>query len=192
MPEPDPNRTLAFETPEALRAWLRANHATEPELWVMLYKKASGRRSITWDDVVIESLCWGWIDGIKKSHDAHAYLQRITPRKQRSQWSQRNCDHAERLIAQKRMQAPGLIQVEAAKADGRWDNAYAPQSEMSFPEEFLTVLKSRPEAQAFFDSLNKSNRYAIAYRLTTAKKPETLVRRQQQILAMLERGETFH
>jgi uncharacterized protein YdeI (YjbR/CyaY-like superfamily) len=182
----------SFADPAALRAWLAEHHATVDELWLKMYKKSSGIPSVTWEEVVLEALCWGWIDGIRKTLDAESFVQRLTPRRARSVWSQRNCEHVERLIAAGRMQPPGLAVVEEAKADGRWDKAYAPASTMTLPEDFLAAVAERPVAQAFLATLNKQNRYAIGYRLQSAKKPETRQRRMEQILAMLEREERFH
>ena len=188
MPEPDANKIISFASSKNLGQWLRANHATESELWVKLFKKGSGVSSVTWNDVVIETLCWGWIDGIKKSLDDQAYLQRITPRKTRSTWSKRNTEHAERLIAEGRMKKPGLAQVSAAKADGRWEKAYV-VSEMKVPPDFLKALDSKPKAKQFYETLTKSNRYVIAYGLTSAKKPETRQRRFGNFMDMLVRKE---
>lgn len=184
MPEPDPAKIKAFITPKELGTWLKMNHATESELWIKIFKKHTGIPSVTWDDVVIESLCWGWIDGIKKSIDAQIYIQRITPRKARSNWSKRNRDHAERLMAEDRMTESGLVHIRAAKADGRWQNAYS-ISEMNVPEDFLVALESNPKAKAFFETLNKSNRYTIAYGLISAKKPETRLKRFEKFMSML-------
>ena len=168
--------------------WLQANHDTKSELWVKIFKKGSGIPSVTWNDVVIEILCWGWIDGIRKSLDDQAYLQRITPRKKRSNWSKRNTEHVERLIKQGRMKEPGLIHVRAAKADGRWESAYA-TSEMKIPADFLRALDESPKAKQFFDTLTKSNRYIIAYGLESAKKPDTRQRRFEKFMDMLNRQE---
>ncbi|WP_293869022.1 YdeI family protein [uncultured Alsobacter sp.] len=189
MPDPDPSKILPFASPADLRQWLRANHAVARELWVKVYKNGAGVSSVSWEEIVIETLCWGWIDGIKKSHDDRAYLQRITPRNARSVWSKRNTEHAERLIAEGRMEEPGLAQVRAAKADGRWANAYAPVSEMTVPDDFLAALDGRPEARRFFEGLPKSGRFVIAYGLTSAKKPETRQRRFEKFLDMMRRGE---
>ena len=188
MPEPNPERIIAFETPKDLGRWLEGNHATKSELWVKIFKKKAGIPSVTWDDVVVEVLCWGWIDGIKKSIDEQAYLQRITPRKARSNWSKRNRGHVERLINEGRMMESGLLHVSAAKADGRWENAYA-VSEMKVPEDFLAALESKPEAKQFFETLTKSNCYVIANGLTSAKKPETRQRRFTKFMDMLARNE---
>lgn len=189
MPEPSPDKTLAFASPKELRKWLKSNHASADELWIKVFKKGYGVPSVTWADIVIETLCWGWIDGVKKSLDDHAYIQRITPRKPRSSWSKKNTEHAERLIAEGRMEEPGLAQVLAAKSDGRWERAYSPPSEMTVPSDFLASVKRKPEAKRFFDTLNKSSIYVIAYGLATAKKPETRQRRFDKFMDMLVRGE---
>ena len=189
MPEPDPKKTQAFESSEALSEWLEANHDVESELWVKVFKKQSGVPSVTWNDIVKETLRWGWIDGIRKSLDAEAYLQRITPRTARSTWSKRNTEHVERLIAEGRMGEPGLAHVCAAKADGRWDAAYAPQSEAEVPADFVAALDGRPKAKRFFETLPKSSRYSITYGLTTAKRPQTRQRRFEKFMDMLDREE---
>jgi len=184
MPESDPLKIMTFVTPKDLGLWLEVNHACENELWVKIYKKNSGINSVTWNDVVIEVLCWGWIDGIKKSIDDQAYLQRITPRKTRSNWSKRNTKHAERLISEGRMMGAGLVHIRAAKADGRWENAYV-ISEMEVPADFIAALESQPYVKDFFETLNKSSRYVIAYGLLSAKKTETRQRRFKKFMNML-------
>tara|TARA_R110000850_G_scaffold60338_4_gene138579 strand:+ start:316 stop:888 length:573 start_codon:yes stop_codon:yes gene_type:complete len=188
MTEPDPARIITFSTPKDLAQWLKVNHATESELWVKILKKKTGIPSVTWDGVVIESLCWGWIDGVKKSLDDQAYLQRITPRKTRSNWSKRNTEHVERLIVEGRMEEPGLVLVRAAKADGRWENAYT-ASEMKVPADFLAAVENRPRVKQFYETLTKSNRHVIAYGLESAKKPETRKRRFQKFMNTLTREE---
>lgn len=188
MLEPTPSNTKSFLTPESLSVWLKDNYATSSELWVKIFKKNTGIESVTWDEVVIECLCWGWIDGVKKSIDAQAYLQRITPRTARSNWSKRNTKHVERLINEGRMQESGLLHVRAAKSDGRWDNAYVISS-MEVPEDFLAALANQPIAKQFFGTLNKSNRYVIAYGLTSAKKKETRQRRFSKYMLMLANQE---
>lgn len=147
---------------------------------------------MTWDDCVVEAIRFGWIDGQKQPLDAASYLQRLTPRRARSNWSSRNRAHADRLIAEGRMTPAGLTHVEAARADGRWDNAYEGSRTMTIPSDFLDAIAKRPEAEAFFRSLDRSNLYAIYYRLETAKKPETRARRMAQIIERLARGERFH
>ncbi len=184
MPEPDLSGVMTFATQKDLSEWLKENHSTENELWVKIFKKKSGFQSVTWNDVVIEVLCWGWIDGVKKSIDEQAYLQRITPRATRSNWSKRNTEHVERLIIDGLMHESGLAHVRAAKADGRWDKAYV-ASEMEVPADFLVALENQPKVKQFFETLNKSNRYVIAYGLTSAKKPETRQRRFTKYMTML-------
>jgi len=188
MPEPSPASIMTFSSPKDLGGWLKVNHAIETELWVKIYKKKTGIASVTWDDVVVEMLCWGWIDGVKKSIDEQAYLQRVTPRKARSNWSKRNREHVQRLIIEGRMMESGLVHVRAAQADGRWENAYV-ASEIKVPTDFLAALKSKPQAQQFFETLTKSSRYVIAYGLTSAKKSETRQRRFEKFMDMLVRQE---
>lgn len=189
MPDPTPETTRAFKTPAELREWLRENHAEAKELWVKVYKTHTQKPSVTWGEIVLETLCWGWIDGIKKSIDDETYVQRISPRKPRSAWSKRNREHVERLLEEGRMQEPGLAQVRAAKQDGRWKNAYAPASEMKVPQDFIEAVNKDQDIRSFYESLNKSARYAIAYGLTTAKKAETRQRRFGKLMDMLRRGE---
>lgn len=192
MPEPDKSRIQAFEDAAAFWRWLELNHASEPEVWVKMYKKDSGQKTINWEEGVVEALCWGWIDGIRKPLDEQAYLQRFTPRRKGSNWSKRNREHVERLIAEGKMQEPGMAHVRAAQADGRWEAAYAPASEMAIPEDFLAALEERPAAKALFETLNRQNLYAIGYRLQTARKPETRQKRLERILEMLESGQMLY
>lgn len=192
MPQPDETRVQTFETPAAFGAWLELSHASEPELWIKMFKKSSGRKTITWQEAVVEALCWGWIDGIRKSLNDEAFLQRFTPRRRGSNWSKINREHVERLLAEGRMQEAGLIHVRAAQADGRWEAAYASGREMTLPEDFLAALAERPKAKAFFETLNRQNSYAIGYRLQTAKKPETRQKRLEKFLVMLENGEKIY
>lgn len=181
---------LPFATPQDWRNWLETNHATAPELTLKLYKKASGIPSITWEEAVIEALAFGWIDGVKRPGDDQHWLQRFTPRRPRSGWSQKNRTHVERLIAEGRMALAGLKQVDAAKADGRWDAAYAGGKDAQVPQDFLDALT--PEAARTYATLNAQNRFAITYRLTTAKRPETRAKRLADFVAMLERGERLY
>lgn len=183
---------IAFATPAAVRLWLATHGTTESELWVHIHKLGSGVASVTWEDCVVASLAYGWIDGIKKSLGADAYIQRLTPRKKASAWSKRNRDHAERLIAAGQMLPAGLAQVQAAKADGRWDAAYAGPAQMQIPAEFLAKLAQHPAAQQMFASLNKQNLYAIYYRLHSARTPETRARRMADLIETLNRGERFY
>lgn len=192
MPTPDEKRTRAFKTAASFSSWLERNHASENELWLKIHKKASGLESISWQEAVIEALCWGWIDGLKKSLDDRSYLQRFTPRRPNSNWSKRNREHVESLLAEKRMREPGLARVREAKANGRWETAYPPSSEMSVPKDFIAALNEYPIAKSFFATLNKANRYAIAYRLHTARNPETRQRRFDKLLEMLDKEQAIH
>jgi uncharacterized protein YdeI (YjbR/CyaY-like superfamily) len=180
-----------FETHEQLYAWLQANHARETELWVRIYKKATGQPSVTWEDCVVAAICWGWIDAVRNSLDDTSFLQRLTPRRARSNWSQKNVQHAERLIAQGRMQAAGLAHVEAARSDGRWATAYAGSANMVIPEDFLVALQQNPAAHAFYATLKRASQFAIYYRLQSAKRAETRQKRMAEMLAKLARGESL-
>lgn len=184
MVNPDPSKITAFETPTDLGKWFIKNHATERELWVKIFKRKTGIRSVTWDEVVMESLCWGWIDGLKISIDNQAYLQRVSPRKPRSDWSKRNTEHVERLNNEGRMKEPGLAHVRAAKADGRWARAYS-VSEMKVPSDFLAALDDNPKAKRFYETLTKSDRYVISYGLESAKKEITRQSRFQDFMNLL-------
>jgi len=188
MPEVNPLSVMTFATPKELAQWLKLNHAIESELWIKIFKKNSGVQSVSWNDVVIEVLCWGWIDGVKKSIDEQAYYQRITPRTVRSNWSKKNTKHVEDLIGDDRMMEPGLVHVRAAKADGRWESAYV-VSEMTVPADFLAALEHLPKVKQFYSTLNKSDRYVIAYGLTSAKKTDTRARRFAKYMTMLTQEE---
>jgi uncharacterized protein YdeI (YjbR/CyaY-like superfamily) len=189
---PTAANTKPFATPQAWGAWLKANHAKSDGLWVRLFKKDSGVKSINYAQALDEALCWGWIDGQKRGYDAQSFLQRFSPRGPRSGWSQINRGHIARLTREKRMRAPGLAQVAAAQEDGRWDAAYAGQKEAAVPADFLKALAKDKAALAFFKSLNKANHFAVYHRLHTAKKPETRQRRFEALLAMMRAGKKLH
>ena len=157
-----------------------------------MYKKESGIESVTYPQALDVALCYGWIDGQLKTIDALSYARRFTPRRPRSIWSKRNIEHIARLTAEGRMKPAGLKEAEAAKADGRWDVAYDPQSKMTLPDDFVAELKLNSSAFNFYQSLNSANKFAIGWRLQTAKRPETLEKRKREILEMLGRGEKFH
>ncbi|WP_035873221.1 YdeI/OmpD-associated family protein [Cucumibacter marinus] len=188
----DPDATISFETPQEFAAWLADHHARQNEVWIKLYKKASGIPSITWEEAVIEALAWGWIDAIKKSGGEDHWFQRFTPRKPRSAWSAKNRAHAEKLIAEGRMQPPGLAQIEAAQKDGRWHKTYAGQSSFQMPRDVLEAIAAEPRAQAHYDALDRRNRFAIYLRVISAKKPETRTRRIAGFVDMLTRGEKLY
>lgn len=183
---------LSFKSPKDWANWLAKNHAASNGIWLRFFKKNSGVASVTYSEALDEALCFGWIDGRLDPYDEKSWLRRFTPRRPRSPWSKRNIEHVNRLTAAARMKPAGLKEVEAAKKDGRWEKAYDPQGTMELPADFLKALAKDKKAKAFFESLNRANHYAIAWRLQTAKKPETRARRMQAILAMLKRGEKFH
>ncbi|SFD16877.1 Uncharacterized conserved protein YdeI, YjbR/CyaY-like superfamily, DUF1801 family [Chitinophaga sp. CF118] len=181
-----------FKTPAQFETWLAKNHAASTGLYLQIYNKDSGVASLNHADALDVALCYGWIDAIAKKYDDQSYLQRFTPRRSKSIWSKRNIEHVERLIKAGRMKESGLKAIEAAKADGRWDAAYDSPANSEIPDDFLKLLKKNKSAYQFFKTLNKTNTFAITWRLQTAKKPETRERRMQVIIAMLEKGETFH
>jgi len=186
------NEILSFRSPSEFRKWLAGNHRQSDGIWLRIFKKGSGEPTVTYSEALDEALCFGWIDGLKQSHDEVSWRQRFTPRRPKSGWSKINTRHAERLIKAGRMKAAGQAQIEAAKKDGRWTAAYDSSSQAIFPEDFLAAVRRNKKANVFFESLSKANRYAIAYRLQTAKRPETKQRRMEMILVMLDRGEAFH
>ncbi len=182
----------AFKTQAAFEAWLAKHHAKTDGIWVRYYKKGSGKATVTYAEALEVALCYGWIDGQRKSLDSESFTQLYTPRRKRSLWSKTNKGHVARLIESGRMQPAGLAEVERAKADGRWDQAYGNAKDIEIPADFLRALAKDKKAKAFFATLNKANTYAIAWRLATAKKPETRARRMAVILAWLAAGEPPH
>lgn len=186
MPIVDDTLIRPFETADSFYEWLRLNHNTETELWLKIYKKASGIKSIDWNDAVKMALCWGWIDGIKKSVNSECYVQRLTPRRAKSIWSKRNTEHVEVLIEQGLMQPAGLTLVEAAKADGRWQAAYSTSDGLVMPEDFQAAVESNSKTNEFFVTLSKSSRNIIVHGLQSAKREETRKKRFDKFLAMLE------
>jgi uncharacterized protein YdeI (YjbR/CyaY-like superfamily) len=182
---------LPFKTQSAFGAWLKKNHAQSPGVWLKLAKKGAGP-SVTYAQALEEALCYGWIDGQKKPFDDAWWLQKFTPRGARSIWSKINRDKAQALIAAGRVQPAGLAAIEAAKKNGRWAAAYDSQRNAALPDDFQAELDRRPKARAFYATLNSVNRYAIIFRLGSAKKPETRARRMQQFIDMLENGEKLY
>ncbi len=189
--EPDATPTL-FKSARAFETWLGKHHATSSGLWLKIAKRGADEPSVTYAEAVEIALCWGWIDGQKKSLDAQHFLQRFTPRRPRSVWSKINVDKVAALIAAGRMQAPGYAQIEAAKVDGRWARAYDGARTSAVPEDLQAALENAPRAKAFFATLDATNRYAVLWRIQTAVKSETRARRIAQLVAMLGRGETIH
>ncbi len=189
MPAKDDKPVLSFVDVAAFHEWLLIHHADHTGIWLRYFKKVSGRPSIPHAEAVQEALCWGWIDGQARPFDEESWLTKFTPRGRKSIWSKVNIGYVECLTLAGRMQPAGLAAVEAAKADGRWDAAYASSSTFVMQEDFMAALAKKPKALAFFESLTKANRYAIYHRLHTAKRPETRAKRMQDFLAMLQRGE---
>jgi uncharacterized protein YdeI (YjbR/CyaY-like superfamily) len=182
----------SFASAGTWEKWLAANHAKSDGIWLCIYKKDSGTKTVTYAEALDEALCYGWIDGQKKKQDDESWLQKFTPRRARSIWSKRNIEHVDRLTNENRMKAAGLKAFEEARADGRLDAAYDAPSKSSIPDDFLLLLEKNKKAKAFFDTLNKANKFAISWRLQTAKKPETRQKRMNTILDMLAREEKFH
>jgi len=172
--------------------WLEKHHSESPGAWLRLAKKGSGLQSVSYAEALEVALCYGWIDGQKKSYDESSWLQKFTPRGDRSLWSKVNREKAEELIRTDRMKPAGLAAVERARENGRWEAAYDSPGKATVPEDFQAELDRRPKAKEFFATLNGANRYAILWRLQTAKKSETRAKRMQQFLEMLERGEKIH
>jgi uncharacterized protein YdeI (YjbR/CyaY-like superfamily) len=187
---------LTFKTPKEFEKWLKVHHAKSAGIQLRFLKKAhkenSGEKCVTYTEALDVALCYGWIDSTANSIDDISYMQKFSPRGPRSVWSKRNTDHVARLIKEGRMAPAGLAAVEVAKKDGRWKQAYDGSANMKIPADFLKELGKDKKAKTFFDSLNRANQYAVAYRLQTAKKPETLERRKAAILAQLKVGKYFH
>jgi uncharacterized protein YdeI (YjbR/CyaY-like superfamily) len=177
-----------FATSAEFGNWLAENHAKTGEIWMKIYKKSSGFASVTWAEAIIEALAWGWIDGIKKANDDNSWFQRFTPRKPRSIWSKRNCDLAEKLIADGRMKDAGLKTVLAARSDGRWDRAYAGSSTPEFSRAFSAEIAHHPNARKNFSKLSRAELFQIYFRLQTSKNEETRRKIIKTVIEMLSRG----
>lgn len=181
-----------FESASDWTAWLKEHHASSTGIWLRIAKKDAALVSLTIGEALDGALCYGWIDGQRKSLDAESYLQRYTPRARRSPWSKINREKVMALVASRKMRAAGLREIERAKEDGRWDAAYSSQKNMEVPIDLLAALNKKPRASAFFDQLDSRNRYAVLLRLHGAKRPETRERRLQSFVAMLDSHETFY
>jgi uncharacterized protein YdeI (YjbR/CyaY-like superfamily) len=191
---PDKKRIKAFATCRALETWMRANHGKAPELWIKIHKKTSGLRSVTAAEALDVMLCWGWIDGLRKGLDEKSFLQRYTPRRPKSIWSQVNRDNVARLIAAGRMTPAGQAQIDAAKRDGRWGAAYAPirkSSADSLPPDLLEAIRANARARRTFEGLSRMNLFALAFRTNNMKTPEGRKKKISSLVAMLARGETI-
>ena len=183
---------IEFETAETFETWLVNNHESSNGLWLKIFKKDSGKTTISYAEALDAALCYGWIDGQKQAFDEQAWLQKFCRRRSKSIWSKINIGHVERLINERRMTPAGLKAVEKAKADGSWEKAYDSPSKMTIPEDFLKELSKNKKATTFFMGLNKTNLFSIGFRLQTAKKQETREKRMKEIIEMLARGEKFH
>jgi uncharacterized protein YdeI (YjbR/CyaY-like superfamily) len=181
-----------FATASAWESWLAKNHRTSAGMWLRLAKKGSDLRSVTYAEALEIALCYGWIDGQKRGESDQAWLQRFLPRSGKSIWSKINRDKALALIASKRMKAAGQEAIDAAKKNGMWDSAYDSPKSAQVPEDFQAALNTSPRARDFFRALDSANRYAVLFRLQTAKKAETRARKIREFAEMLERGERIH
>lgn len=183
---------LAFASQAEWEAWLDAEHRASDGVWIKFAKKGSGVGTVVYAEALDVALCYGWIDSQMQSLDERFYVQKFTPRRARSKWSRINRDKIEELTKAGRMKPAGLAEVELAKADGRWEAAYASPSTVEVPPDLQRALDASPQAAEFWAGLNKANRYAIVYQLEDAKKPETRERRLAKFMAMLERGEKLY
>jgi uncharacterized protein YdeI (YjbR/CyaY-like superfamily) len=191
---PDSRNIRSFRTAAAFEKWLATHHACETELWVRIHKKDSGAPTVTYAQALDVALCWGWIDGIRKAFDERSFLQRFTPRKARSIWSQINRDHVARLTAAGRMTVHGQRQVDAAKADGRWDAAYAPirsATAATIPDDLRKCIEASPRALKTFKKLGHHNLFALTFRTNNMKTPAGRAKKIATLVAMLERGDTI-
>jgi len=183
---------IVFEEPAQFDAWLHENGSSETELWIKFAKKGSGIKSINYGEALDIALCHGWIDGLTRSVDETYYSQRWTPRRPKSKWSKRNCGKVEELIAAGKMLPAGLREIEKAKADGRWDAAYAGPATIEVPDDLTAALNANPKAAEFFKTLNSQNRYAVLLRIHDAKRPETRQKRIAQFVEMLAEGRKLY
>lgn len=183
---------ISFASQQEWETWLAEHHADTAGIWLKIAKRESGIASASYAEALDSALCYGWIDGQKAAFDDLYWLQKFTPRRAKSGWSKVNCDKANALIEAGRMQPAGLRQVELARADGRWNSAYDSQSKISVPADFQQALDDNEQAQAFFSTLDSANRYAILYRIQTAKKPATRSARIDKFIAMLAKHEKIH
>ena len=191
---PNPRKIRGFRDESAFEKWLGANHDRETELWLKIYKKASGVPTVTYAQALDVALCWGWIDGLKKSFDGEAFLQRFSPRRPKSVWSQINREHIARLIKARRMTPHGQRHVDAARADGRWAAAYAPirtATAAGIPTDLRAAIGANAHARKTFRTLNRQNLFALAFRTNNMKTPAGRAKKIADLVAMLARGETI-
>ncbi len=191
---PNPRKIKSFRSESAFEAWMKANHTREAEIWLKIHKKDSGLPTVTAAQALDVALCWGWIDGLRKSFDERSFLQRYSPRRPRSLWSQINRDHVARLTAAGRMTPHGQRQVDAAKEDGRWDAAYAPMrtaSEAMIPDDLREAIEANPQARKTYRTLGKQNMFVMAFRTNHMKTAAGRAKKIAELVAMLARGETI-
>jgi uncharacterized protein YdeI (YjbR/CyaY-like superfamily) len=191
---PKPNTIKSFRDPATFEAWLSKHHDRKTELWLKMHKKDSGLASVNYAEALDVALCWGWIDGLKKSFDDKSFLQRFSPRQKKSIWSQVNRDHVARLTKAGRMTPHGQKQIDAAKADGRWAAAYAPirsASAASLPKDLMKAINANPRAKKTFKTLGKMNVFALGFRTNSMKTPAGRAKKVADLVAMLARGETI-
>jgi uncharacterized protein YdeI (YjbR/CyaY-like superfamily) len=188
----DPTKVREFQDAAGFYEWLNKHHDKEKEVWIKIHKVASGLESITPKEAIDVALCWGWIDGVRKSFDDRSYLQRYTPRGKKSIWSQINVDNVARLIQQGLMTEHGLAEVNAARADGRWDRAYKSGKAMTIPEDLQAAIDAEPKAKAMLENLNAQNRYALAFRIHNMKTEAGRRKKIESFVDMLKRGETIY
>jgi uncharacterized protein YdeI (YjbR/CyaY-like superfamily) len=191
-PPPTDAPIIPFADQRAWSAWLASHHATSNGVWIKMARLASGVRSVTHPEALDVALCWGWIDGQRRSLDGTYFLQKFTPRRARSMWSKINRDKVLAFIASGAMKPPGLAEIERARRDGRWDAAYDGQSKAEVPDDLAAALAASPRAAAFWPTLDSRNRYAVLHRIHTARKPETRAARIARFVDMLARGEKLH
>lgn len=189
---PDPKKIRSFKDGTAFETWIATHHARERELWLKIHRKGSGLPTVTYAEALDIALCWGWIDGLKKAFDEKSFLQRFTPRKPKSVWSEINRQHVLRLTNAGRMTEHGQRHIDAAQADGRWDSAYAPGSRMTIPDDLAMAIKAVPKALETFERLTKQNVYALAYRTRSVKTASARAAKIERLVAMLVRGEAIY
>jgi uncharacterized protein YdeI (YjbR/CyaY-like superfamily) len=183
---------MSFGTQQGWEEWLKEHHAEAKGIWLKIAKKEASMPSVSYAEALDSALCYGWIDGQKAAYDDKYWLQKFTPRTAKSIWSKVNCNKAESLIAEGKMQPAGLRQVELAKSDGRWERAYESQSKITIPDDFQNALDNNPKAKDFFNTLNGVNRYAFLFRIHSAKKPETRSAKIQKFVEMLNQQQKFY
>lgn len=188
----DPNKVRTFKDAASFYTWLGKNHDKDDEVWIKIHKKDSGLKSIAAKEAIDVVLCWGWIDGLRKGFDDKSFLQRYSPRKKTSVWSQINVGNVARLIEEGRMTKRGLVHVDAAKADGRWARAYKSGKDMKIPADLQVAIDAEPKAKAMLATLSEQNRFALAFRTHNMKTEAGRKKKVEAFVAMLKRGETIY